>query len=84
MPSSRVLGNHFEGFVRRQIDSGRDQSASEVIRDGVRLLEEQAVFKRAKLESLWAEIQAGIVSGPGRPLSEVRAELKARYRDRGS
>lgn len=84
MPSSYVLGNHFEGFVRQQIDSGRYQSASEVIRDGLRLLEEQTVFKRAKLESLRAEIQAGIVSGPGRPLPEVRAELKARYKDRGS
>ncbi|QHE89363.1 type II toxin-antitoxin system ParD family antitoxin [Hydrogenophaga sp. BPS33] len=84
MPSSYVLGNHFEGFVRQQIDSGRYLSASEVIRDGLRLLEEQTVFKRAKLESLRAEIQAGIVSGPGRPLSEVRAELKARYKDRGS
>lgn len=81
MPSSYVLGNHFEGFVRQQIDSGRYQSASEVIRDGLRLLEEQTAFKQAKLEALRAEIQAGMNSGPGRPLSDVRARLKSRYRD---
>lgn len=81
MPSSYVLGSHFEGFVRQQIDSGRYQSASEVIRDGLRLLEEQAAFKQAKLDALRADIQAGIDSGPGRPLSEVRAHLKSRYRD---
>jgi antitoxin ParD1/3/4 len=81
MPSSYVLGNHFEGFVRQQIDSGRYQSASEVIREGLRLLEEQAAFKQAKLEALRADIQAGIDSGPGRPLSEVRANLKSRYRN---
>ena len=81
MPSSYVLGNHFEGFVREQIDSGRYQSASEVIRDGLRLLEERAAFKQAKLEALRADIQAGIDSGPGHPPSEVRAGLKARYQD---
>lgn len=80
MPSSYVLGNHFESFVRQQIDSGRYQSASEVIRDGLRLLEEQTAFKQAKLEALRAEIQAGINSGPGRALSDVRASLKSRYR----
>ncbi len=68
MPSSYVLGNHFESFVRQQIDSGRYQSASEVIRDGLRLLEERTAYKQAKLEALRADIHAGIDSGPGRPL----------------
>ena len=80
MPSSYVLGNHFESFVRKQIDSGRYQSASEVIRDGLRLLEERTAYKQAKLEALRADIQAGIDSGPGRPLEDVAARLKSRYR----
>jgi antitoxin ParD1/3/4 len=80
MPSSYVLGNHFESFVRQQLDSGRYQSASEVIREGLRLLEEQAAYKQAKLDALRADIQAGIDSGPGRPLSEGAAKLKSRYR----
>jgi len=81
VPSSYVLGKHFESFVRDQLSSGRYQSASEVIRDGLRLLEEQTALKQAKLDALRAEIQAGIDSGPGRPLSEVHAKLKARYRE---
>lgn len=83
MSSSDVLGNHFEVFVRRQIESGRYQSASEVIRDGLRLREEQAVFEQAKLDALRADIEAGIDSGFGRPLSGVRADLKSRSRDWG-
>jgi antitoxin ParD1/3/4 len=81
MPSSYVLGSHFEGFVRQQLDSGRYQSASEVIRDALRLLEERTALKQAKLDALRADIQAGIDSGPGRPLSDVRANLKSRYRN---
>ncbi|WP_431275249.1 type II toxin-antitoxin system ParD family antitoxin [Variovorax ureilyticus] len=81
MPSSYVLGNHFEGFVRQQIDSGRYQSASEVIRDGLRLLEERTAYQQAKLEALRADIQAGIESGPGRPLAEVDGKLRSRYRE---
>lgn len=79
MPSSYVLGNHFECFVREQIDSGRYQSASEVIRDGLRLLEERAAFRQAKLDALRADIQAGIDSGPGRALEAAAVDLRARY-----
>ena len=74
MPSSYVLGNHFESFVRQQLDSGRYQSASEVIREGLRLLEAQEASAQEGF------VQAGIDSGPGRPLSEVDAKLKSRYR----
>jgi antitoxin ParD1/3/4 len=79
VPSSYALGQHFERFVREQIESGRYQSASEVVRDGLRLLEERAAWQQAKLDALRAEIQKGIDSGPGRPLDDVVAELKGRY-----
>jgi antitoxin ParD1/3/4 len=42
-------------------------SASEVIRDGLRTLEEREMFRAMKLESLRAEIQRGTDSGPGIP-----------------
>ena len=79
MPSSYVIGEHFEGFIKSQIQQGRYASASEVIRDGLRALEDREKFRAIKLESLRVEIQQGVNSGAGRPLEEVAGELKNRY-----
>ena len=40
MPSSYSLGEHFEQFVQEQLGTGQYASASEVIRDALRLLED--------------------------------------------
>jgi putative addiction module CopG family antidote len=58
MPSSFTLGTHFEGFIRRQVSSGRYASASEVVRDSLRLLEEREQERAVHLEALRAEIKA--------------------------
>ncbi len=79
MPSSYVIGGHFEDFIKSQIQQGRYASASEVIRDGLRVLEEREKLRTLKLESLRAEIQRGIDSGTGKPLEAVADGLKARY-----
>ena len=52
MPSSFTLGTHFEGFIKQQVNTGRYASASEVIRDSLRLLEEQDAMRQARLEAL--------------------------------
>lgn len=79
MPSSYVIGEHFEQFIKSQIQQGRYASASEVIRDGLRALEVREKLRALKLEALRSDIQQGINSGPGRPVQEVAAEMQARY-----
>lgn len=57
--TSITLGNHFEDFVTKQIVSGRYGSASEVIRTGLRLLENE----ETKLETLRNLLEEGEQSG---------------------
>lgn len=57
--TSISLGNHFEEFVQARIAEGRYTNASEVIRAGLRLLEEE----EQKFYSLRKAIQDGIDSG---------------------
>jgi antitoxin ParD1/3/4 len=57
--TSISLGNHFDEFVSRQITAGRYGSASEVIRAGLRKLEDE----EKKLETLRALIEEGQASG---------------------
>ena len=76
MPTSVALGSHFEDFVKSQVTSGRYNNASEVVREGLRLLEDQLELRLVKLGRLKADIQAGLDSGPSTPLdmADVRAE----------
>jgi antitoxin ParD1/3/4 len=53
------LTTHFEEFVQTQIASGRYTNASEVIRDGLRLLEEHQQLHEAKLRELRAALEEG-------------------------
>jgi antitoxin ParD1/3/4 len=61
--TSISLGDHFSGFVERQIAEGRFASASEVVRAGLRLLEEH----EAKVAALREALIAGEQSGPSVP-----------------
>ena len=54
------LTPQLEAFVKRKLDSGLYYSASEVIRDGLRLLEEKDRMQEMKLTELRREIQLGI------------------------
>jgi antitoxin ParD1/3/4 len=61
--TSFSLGEHFSRFVEAQVGQGRYSSASDVVRAGLRLLEEQ----EAKLEALRAALIEGEQSGPSTP-----------------
>jgi len=57
--TSISLGDHFDSFVRQSITKGRFKNASEVIRAGLRLLEEE----ESKVIALRQAIDDGIDSG---------------------
>jgi antitoxin ParD1/3/4 len=56
--TSVSLGNHFQTFIANQISDGRYDSASEVIRAGLRLLENH----EARMAALRAEQAKGVAS----------------------
>jgi len=57
--TSMTLGEHFDGFISHQIQSGRYGSASEVVRAGLRVLED----KENKLDVLRQMLTDGEESG---------------------
>ena len=80
MPTSVALSPHFESFIQEQIKSGRYNNASEVVRAGLRLLEDQHARAKLQQEELRAAIAAGLASGPGKPADAVFNRLDAKYR----
>jgi antitoxin ParD1/3/4 len=61
--TSVVLGDHFTNFIERQIEQGRYGSASDVVRAGLRLLEEHEM----KVEALRAPLIEGEQSRASTP-----------------
>jgi antitoxin ParD1/3/4 len=79
MPSSYTIGDHFESFVKEQVEGGSYASASEVIRDGLRLLEEEQRRRQAVIDGLRGEIERGRRSGKPKPAAEVLDRLERKY-----
>ncbi|WP_192177914.1 type II toxin-antitoxin system ParD family antitoxin [Mesorhizobium amorphae] len=84
MPASYSIGTHYETLVRELVESGRYASASEVVRDSLRLLEEREEQREAKLAALREGIRKGVESGPGIPADQVFERLEAKYSSRKS
>lgn len=68
-----------EAVVDRLVESGRYGSTDDVLREGVRLLEEKE-HHLAKLDAALARGLADVEAGRVRPLKEVFDELQERYR----
>ncbi len=82
MASSVDLGTQLEKFVSSLLSSGRFNSKSEVLREGLRLLEERE--KRiAALDVAIAQGRADIAAGRSKSPDEVRKRLDAKYRKLG-
>lgn len=65
--TSISLGDHFASFIDAQVETGRYGSASDVVRAGLRLLEEH----EAKVKALRDALIAGEESGPPEPFDNA-------------
>jgi antitoxin ParD1/3/4 len=79
MPTSVALSAHFETFIRDQIEGGRYNNVSEVVRAGLRLLEDTERQQAAQLQLLRADIAAGKASGVAQAAEPVFDRLQAKY-----
>ena len=76
--TSISLGNHFEEFINQKVKSGRFNSVSEVVRAGLRLLEDEEM----KIQKLREAINEGVHSGfvenydPKEHLKSLHARVK--------
>lgn len=60
MPTRNVvLTDHQTAFVERLVDSGRYQNASEVLREGLRLIESREAEEQARLKALREAVRVG-------------------------
>ena len=72
--TSVILGDHFDEFIKKEIESGRYKSASEVIRSGLRILEAE----KRKIELINEALAIGEKSG--KPESFDNEKFKARMK----
>ncbi len=79
MPSSYAIGSHFESFIKQKVESGRYSSASEVVRDALRLFEEHEELRATQIKNLRRQLQEGRDSGPDIPADRVFDRLEAKY-----
>lgn len=75
------LTPELEAFVNQKVESGRYQTASEVIRDGLRLLLERDELHQKKLDDLRREVRIGIEQADRGKVAPLNAtETLARVR----
>lgn len=80
IPINVNLTPQLEKLVRQKVSSGRYNSASEVVREALRLMETEDQVRSVKLEQLRQDIREGLDSGPAKPWNV--AELKREGRKR--
>ncbi len=83
MPMNISLTPHLEEMIREKIASGSYTSASEVVREALRLMEEEDQLRSLKLQKLRQDVQEGLDSGPAvvfdpREIKRIASEKKSR------
>ena len=78
------LTPQLEDLVRQKVASGLYTSASEVVREALRMMEEKDRLLGAKLNQLREDIREGLASGPTGPWDpdEIKREGRARLATR--
>ena len=72
-----ALNDHYESFIWKQLESGRYDNASEVVRAGLRMPED---FEAERERWLHEEIPARLSELRGMPAETVFSRLEARHR----
>jgi len=74
------LTPELEALVRGKVESGHYSSASEVVREALRLMDERDQMQAAKLEQLRRDVRAGAASGSAGELSATEIKKRGRMR----
>ena len=74
------LTPQLEELVRAKVDSGMYTSASEVVREALRLMDEQDRLRQARLDELRSDVRKGLDSGASEPWDAAAVKAKARVR----
>ena len=76
--TSISIGNYFDNFIQNRISAGRFKNASEVVRAGLRLLEEEETRIIALREAIQEGIESGIAYdfNPESHLERLKAKKK--------
>ena len=69
-----------EYMVRQKVVSGLYTSASEVVREALRLMDEQDRLRAAKLEQLRQDVREGLASGPAKAWDPEQVKREGRAR----
>ncbi|MRG55208.1 type II toxin-antitoxin system ParD family antitoxin [Phyllobacterium sp. SYP-B3895] len=80
--TSIALNEHYEQFIKRQLDSGRYNNASEVVRAGLRMLEDYEQTRENWLRNEIAGRALEIQNDPSLPIpgEQVFSRLEAHLR----
>ena len=74
------LPPQLEEFVGSKVASGLDTSASEVVREALRLMDKQDQLREACLAQLRSDVRQGLASGSSQPWDAEALKSKARAR----